>query len=88
MNPSNGDTRRGDPNIRLVEVYTAHGEVQAQLIRALLEGDGIESMFQGEAVRLTHGITIDGLAEVKVLVREEDEERAREIIGAFLEHED
>jgi hypothetical protein len=87
MNPSNENPGRGDPNIKLVEVFIAQGEVQAQLIRAMLEGDGIESMFQGEAIRLTHGITVDGLAEVKILVREEDEDRAREIIETFLDGE-
>jgi hypothetical protein len=34
---------------------------------------------------LTHGITVDGLAEVKILVRKDDEVRARDVIAAFLE---
>jgi hypothetical protein len=88
MSPSDDAPRRGDPNIKLVEVYIAHGEMQAQMIRSILDGDGIDSMMQGEAVRLTHSITVDGLAEVKIMVREEDEERAREIIEVFLENKD
>ena len=87
MNPSEDGPRQGDPNIKLVEVYTAHGEMQAQMIRSILDGDGIDSMMQGEAVRLTHSITVDGLAEVKILVREEDEKRAREVIETFLKDE-
>jgi len=75
----------GDPNVELVEVWKAHGEMDAQMIRSLLEGSGIDAMLSGEAVRLTHGITVDGLAEVKILVREEDVERAREVIAAFVE---
>jgi hypothetical protein len=75
----------GDPNVELIEVYTAHGEMDAQIIRSVLEGDGIDSMLSGEALRLTHGLTVDGLAEVKILVRKEDEERAREVISVFLE---
>jgi hypothetical protein len=75
----------GDPEVELVEVWTAYGEMDAQLIRSVLEGDGIESMLSGESLRLTHGITVDGLAEVKILVRKEDEERAREVIAAFIE---
>ena len=78
----------GDPNVELVEVYKAQGETQAQLIRSVLEGDGIESMLSGESVRLTHGITVDGLAEVKILVRKEDEARAREVIAVFLDGQD
>jgi hypothetical protein len=78
----------GDPNVELVEVHKAQGEVAAQMIRSVLEGDGIDSMLSGESVRLTHGLTVDGLAEVKILVRKEDEARAREVISAFLDHED
>jgi hypothetical protein len=76
---------RSDPNIELVEVWTAHGEMAAQVIRSVLESDGIDSMLSGESIRLTHGITVDGLAEVKILVRKEDEARAREVIAAFVE---
>lgn len=75
----------GDPNVELVEVYKAQGEMQAQMIRSVLESDGIDSMLSGESVRLTHGFTVDGLAEVKILVREEDETRAREVISAYLD---
>jgi hypothetical protein len=78
----------GDPNVELVEVFKAQGEMEAQMIRSVLEGDGIESMLSGESVRLTHGITVDGLAEVKILVRKADEVRAREVIAVFLDGRD
>ena len=57
--------------------------MDAQLIRSLLESNGIRSMFSGESLRLTHGFTIDGLAEVKILVRDEDAKRACEIIASL-----
>ena len=76
----------GDPNLELVEVYNAQGEMEAQVIRSILEGDGIESMLSGESIRLTHGLTVDGLAEVKILVREDEETRAREVIRVFMEN--
>lgn len=66
----------------LVEVWRSHGEIEAQVIRALLESNGIRSIFRGEALRITHGFTMDGLAEVRILVRAEDAERAREIVAA------
>ncbi len=78
----------GDPNVELVEVFTAQGEMDAQMIRSMLESDGIESMLSGESVRLTHGITVDGLGVVKILVRKEDEARAREVIAVFLDGRD
>ena len=87
MKESKNKEQKGDPNIELVEVFTAYGETNAQVIRSMLESDGIESILRGEAVRLTHGITVDGLAEVKIVVRKEDEARAKEVIAAFVEKE-
>jgi len=71
-----------DPNVELVTVYRAQGEVDAQLMRSLLEANQVDCMLSGESVRLTHGITVDGLAEVKILVRSEDAERARDVISS------
>lgn len=70
------------PDTKLVPVYLAQGEIDAQMIRSVLDANGVECMLSGESVRLTHGLTVDGLAEVKVLVREEDAERARDVISA------
>ncbi len=67
----------------LVEVWYTHGEMDAQLMRSLLESSGISSMFSGESLRLTHGFTVDGLAKVRILVREEDAKRACEIISSL-----
>ena len=65
----------------LVEAWHTHGEMEAQMIRAMLESSGIQAVFSGESLRLTHGFTIDGLAEVRIMVRPEDAKRAQEIIG-------
>lgn len=66
----------------LAEVWRSQGEFEAQVIRALLDSIGIRSVIRGEALRITHGLTMDGLAVVRILVRAEDAERAREIILA------
>ena len=77
--------KKGDPSIELVEVGKAQGEVEAQLMRSVLESNGIDAMLSGESVRLTHAFTVDGLAEVKILVRKDDAERAREVLAVFRE---
>lgn len=69
------------PEEDLVEVWRAQGELNAQLVRSLLEGSAISSMLVGESLRLTHGFTVDGLALVRLLVRREDARRASEIIS-------
>ena len=75
-------------NDDLVCVVTVQGEVPAQVMRSLLEASGIDSMLEGEALRLTHGLTLDGLGEVRILVRAEDEESARELIALSQSGED
>jgi hypothetical protein len=67
----------------LVEVWRTQGEINAQLVRSLLEGSGIPSMLTGESVRLTHGLTIDGLALVRVLVRPSDVKKACQVIASI-----
>jgi predicted amidophosphoribosyltransferase len=71
------------PEGKLVEVWHTQGEMDAQLIRSLLESHGIRSMLSGESLRLTHGFTVNGLAEVRILVREEDAKRARAVIASL-----
>ena len=63
-----------------MEVWQASGETNAQIIRSLLESYGIESLIEGESLRLTHGFTINQLGLVRILVRAEDAGRARELL--------
>lgn len=66
-----------------MEIWHVQGEMEAQLVRSLLESNGIEAILSGESLRLTHGFTVDGLAEVRVLVGVRDAKRACEIIGSM-----
>jgi len=77
--PEGADKRRNED---LVEVWRTQGEMDGQLIRSLLDGNGIPSMLSGESLRLTHGFTVDGLALVKLLVRPEDARRACDVIAS------
>lgn len=76
-----------------ISVFTASGEMQAQQIQGFLAGSGISSKLRGESLRKTHGLTIDGLGRVEVVVSKEDEEQARALLasaeqGAFRLDED
>jgi hypothetical protein len=66
----------------MTRVFIASGEIQAQQIQSFLEAAGIASELRGEALRKTHGLTIDGLGMVELVVSSEDEERARELIAS------
>ena len=71
----------------IVRVYSVQGQPEADLIKSLLEANGIESFTKGRAVQSVHPFTVDGLGEIRILVREEDADRASKIIAEFVEGE-
>jgi hypothetical protein len=67
--------------MELVEVAKMQNDSEALVARSLLEANGIEAIFRATLVQSVHPITIDGVGEVRILVRPEDAERAREILS-------
>ena len=64
----------------MVEVYRAAGEMEAQVIKGLLESYGIPCLLKGDAARTIYGFTVDGLGEVRIMVQESMAEEARRLI--------
>ena len=71
---------------RLVEVFAA-SRVEAELVRAALEGHGIPAVLAGEGTAGAYPLTVGALGEGRVLVPEERGQEALEVIGT-LEEED
>jgi len=67
-------------NEKLVEVYKARHEMEAQVIRSLLESYDIPCFLKSNAAPSVHMFTIDGMAEVKVMVLDSLADRARGLI--------
>lgn len=63
-------------------VFVAQGEMQAKQVRSFLAAEGIETTESGEALRHTHGLMMNGLGVVEILVRPDDAERAATLIAA------
>ena len=63
----------------LVVVYISNGPYAAEIAKGKLESEGIDAMIQSEA-QSTFPVTVDTLGEVKVLVRAEDEQKARRVL--------
>jgi Putative prokaryotic signal transducing protein len=61
-------------------VFVANGQVHADQVRAFLEAAGIAAVVRGESLRQTHGLTLDGLGAVEILVADVDVERARSLL--------
>ena len=70
----------GDDENRLVEVYRAANELEAALVVALLDSEGIPAITSGESVGAVYGMQFGPLAEVRVLVKKALAPRARQII--------
>ena len=62
-------------------VFVANGDLDASQVRAFLEAAGIQTVIRGEALRRTHGLTVDGLGRVEILVAAPDRERARSLLA-------
>jgi hypothetical protein len=69
-------------NSELRRVFVANGELHAQQVRAFLEAAGIRTSERGEALRHTHGLTLNGLGTVEIMVGESDEARARSLLAS------
>ena len=64
----------------LVEVYRATNEMEALIIKGLLETNGIRCILTSHAAHSVHPFTTDGMGEVRVMVLESAAEKARTII--------
>jgi len=65
---------------KLVEVYKAAGELEAQVIKGLLESNGIPCFLKAHAAPSVHVFAVDGMGEVKVMVSQSEVDKARELI--------
>ena len=64
----------------MVEVYRAAGELEAQVIKGLLENHGISCLLQSNAAPSVHTFAVDGMGEVRVMVWERVARKAKRII--------
>ena len=63
-------------------VFVANGETHAQQVRAFLEASGIQTVGRGESLRNTHGLTLDGIGAVEILVADDNVDRARQLLAS------
>ena len=67
-------------NEEMVEVYKATGEIEAQVIKSLLESYGIPCLLKSNAARSVHVFSVDGMGEVKIMVWKSMAEKAKGLI--------
>jgi meiotically up-regulated gene 157 (Mug157) protein len=66
---------------KLVEVYRARGEAEAEIVKSKLESYGIPSILKSNAAPSVYAFTVDGMGEYKVMVWEELAEEAKELVA-------
>ena len=64
-----------------VVISTVQGQFVEAQIKAFLEAHGIPCQLRGEALRVTHAISIDGIGAAEVLVPEEVADTARDLLA-------
>ncbi len=67
-------------NEKIVEVYQARGEMEAQVIKGLLESYGVPCFLKSTAAPSVHTFTVNGMGEVKVMVRASMAEKAKKLV--------
>jgi len=64
----------------LVVIFTAQGELEETQVRSFLAAHDIPTSTRGEALRHTHGLTLNGLGAVEIMVAAEHETTARQLL--------
>jgi hypothetical protein len=70
------------PKDKLVKVYTAQGEMDANVVRGLLEACGIKSILTGNAARSMQPFVMDGMGRIDIMVDASQADEARDIIAS------
>ena len=65
----------------LVVIFRTHSDIEASIVRSLLESHGIASVVSSDASRSVFPLAVDGVDEVRIAVRAEAAEEARRIIA-------
>ena len=68
---------------KLVEVRKVQSEIEANIIKSLLESAGIECVLVTQVPHGVYPFTVDGLAEVRIKVLDTEVNRAREIVDGY-----
>jgi len=66
----------------LKELCRVWGPFEADVIKSFLESNGISCLVRGRMAPFVYPMTVDGLAEFMIFVREADLETARELLAS------
>ena len=71
--------------IKFTTVYTASGQLEAEIIKGRLESEGIPVLLRYESLGSVYGLTIDGLGQVQIQVPTNIAKDAAEILNTVVD---
>ena len=69
----------------LVVIFRTQSDIEASVVRGLLETHGIRALLASDLPHAVFSLTIDGLGEVRLSVRKDEADSARRLIAEFRE---
>jgi len=66
----------------LVVVFRTHSDIEAQIVRGLLESHGVMSVMSSDVPHSIFPLSVDGLGEVRIAVHPQEADEAQRIIDA------
>ncbi len=69
----------------LVVIFRTHSDVEASVVRGLLDTHGIRALLSSDVPHSIFPLTVDGLGEVRLSVRSDEAEAARQLIEDYRE---
>jgi len=72
--------KKSEEDLRLKELHTVWGPVEADVIKSFLRSHGISCLFRGKVVQSVHPFSADGLGEIKIFVSEKDYALAKKLL--------
>ena len=67
--------------MKLINIYSAAGQLEAEIIKGFLEAQGLEVVLNQESVGRTMGLSAGHLGRVQVLVDESQVEDAKSLLS-------
>ncbi|MGD1047845.1 MAG: DUF2007 domain-containing protein [Candidatus Krumholzibacteriaceae bacterium] len=75
------ENAKDNQRVKLVELATVQGDFEAQVLKGMLESEGIEVAIRAGVSQNVLPLTVNGLGEMKLYVKEEDYPAAQAIMN-------
>ncbi len=73
--------RKTDKDLKLRELTTVMGPVEAEVIKTFLESQGIPCILRGQMAQSIYPFSVDGMGAIKIMVAEADLDVAKELLN-------